>query len=186
MSNSTNAKLLNIRLIGDEVLRQVAKDVTKFDAELHSFLEDLTHTMYITDGVGLAAPQVGVSKRIFVIDYEWSEEDGRKNPQVYINPKITSEEGSDINEEGCLSLPEVYDKIRRPDSITITAQDKTGKSFTKKFEGFPAVVFQHENDHLDGTLFVDHLSKLKLMIHKPKINKIKSTTDEKGQNIQER
>ncbi len=177
-------KLLKIRIIGDQILRQTARNITDFDQELKDFADDLTYTMYETDGVGLAAPQVGVSKRIFVVDFYWAQDGAIKKPRIYVNPEIIFSEGSISHEEGCLSVPDVYEKVKRPSHIKIKAQDLNGNFFEEEFEEFPAVVFQHEFDHLNGVLFVDHLSKLKYLMHKNKIDQYIKRTKENGENIQ--
>ncbi len=183
-AKTSKKKLLKIRIIGDKTLKLTAEAVTNFDQELKDFIEDLTYTMYKTDGVGLAAPQVGVSKRIFVVDFYWAEEGATKKPRVFINPEITFSEGLITHEEGCLSVPDVYEKVKRPNHIKIKAQDVNGDFFEEEFEEFPAVVFQHEFDHLNGILFVDHLSKLKYLIHKAKIDQYIRRTNSNGENIQ--
>lgn len=183
MKNS-KYNLLKIRIIGDKILRLTAEPVTEFNQELKDFIADLTYTMYETDGVGLAAPQVGVSKRIFVVDFYWAEEGANKRPRVFINPEITSSLGNLTHEEGCLSVPDIYDKIKRHYRITIRAQDVDGNFFENEFTDFPAVVFQHEFDHLNGILFVDHLNKLKYLIHKNKIDNFINKTNPNGENIQ--
>ncbi len=177
-------KLLKIRIIGDKTLRLTADPVTEFNQELKDFVDSLTYTMYVTDGVGLAAPQVGVSKRIFVVDFYWAQEGAVKKPRVFINPEITFSEGLITHEEGCLSVPDVFEKVKRPNHIKIKAQDINGNFFEEDFEEFPAVVFQHEFDHLNGILFVDHLSKLKYLMHKNRIDHFIKQTKENGENIQ--
>lgn len=176
--------LLKIRIIGDSTLRLTAQSVTEFDQELKDFVADLTYTMYETDGVGLAAPQVGISKQIFVVDFYWAQDGATKKPLVYINPEITFSEGSITHEEGCLSVPDIFDKVKRPNHIKIKAQDLEGNYFEEELSEFPAVVFQHEFDHLKGILFVDHLSKLKYLMHKNKIDHYISRTKANGENIQ--
>lgn len=177
--------LLKIRVIGDKILRQTAEPVTEFDEELQDFVKDLTYTMYKTDGIGLAAPQVGVSKRIFVVDFDWSDDGAVKKPKVFINAEITHSEGLIIHEEGCLSVPEIFEKVKRPNLIKIRAQNVVGEYFEDEFLDYPAVVFQHEFDHLNGVLFVDHLSKLKYLIHKNKIDELISKTNSNGENVQD-
>lgn len=180
----TNKNLLRIRIIGDKALRLQAEAVTEFDEELQKFADDLIYTMYETDGVGLAAPQVGVSKRIFVVDFYWAQDGATKKPRVFVNPEIVFSEGLITHEEGCLSVPDVFEKVKRPSLIKIKAQNLKGEYFQEEFEGFPAVVFQHENDHLNGVLFIDHLSKLKYLIHKNKIDQYIKRTNSNGENIQ--
>lgn len=177
------AKLLPIRLVGDKILRRVAEPVQEITPALRSFLKDLTHTMYETDGVGLAAPQVGISDRIFVIDTTWSQEDGKKEPIVMINPVIRETSGDIIYEEGCLSVPGIYEKVRRYNNLTVDYTDDKGTKQTIEAEGTRAVVIQHEYDHLDGILFIDRIPKLKLWPLKKKIKQFESTTDQDGNNF---
>lgn len=183
-AKNNKAKLLKIRIVGDKTLRLKAQPVTEFNQELKDFAKDLTYTMYETDGVGLAAPQVGVSKRIFVIDFYWAQEGATKRPQVYVNPEIIFSEGSITHEEGCLSVPDVYEKVKRPNHIKIKAQDLDGNLIEDGFTDFPAVVFQHEFDHLNGILFIDHLSNMKYLLHKYKIDQYIKRTKPNGENIQ--
>lgn len=145
--------MLDISLLGDEVLREPTERVTVFDSALSLLVDAMFDTMDEADGVGLAAPQVGVSKRIFVVDTR--QEGGRI---AFINPEIveTSEERSHY-EEGCLSVPGIYKDVIRPAAVTVQAQDVTGHAFTIKATGLLARVVQHENDHLYGKLFIDRL-----------------------------
>lgn len=177
-------KLLKIRIIGDNILSQTALPVTEFDEDLQDFIKDLTYTMYETDGVGLAAPQVGVSKRIFVADFDWSGESSVKKPKVFINAEITFSDGLINHEEGCLSVPDVYEKVKRPNVVKVKAQNVAGEYFEAEYIDYHAVVFQHEFDHLNGVLFVDHLPMLKYLMHKNKIDILKSRTQPNGENIQ--
>ena len=117
---------MKIRIVGDNTLRLTALPVTEFDQELKDFVADLTYTMYETDGVGLAAPQVGISKRIFVVDFYWAQDGVIKKPKVFINPEIIFSDGSITHDEGCLSVPDVFEKVKRPNNIKIKAQDLDG------------------------------------------------------------
>lgn len=146
--------MLRICKLGEEVLRQVAKPVSEITQEHKKLAEEMFETMIEANGVGLAAPQIGLSIRMFVII---ADDDVRR---VFINPQIisTSEEMVPY-EEGCLSIPEVYESILRPKKITVQAFDENGKPFTLEADGFLARVIQHEYDHLDGKLFIDHLSE---------------------------
>lgn len=175
--------LLPVRIYGDKVLRQIAEPVEKIDDELKQFLKDLVFTMYKRDGVGLAAPQVGVSLRIFVIDPFWSREENKKEPIILINPEIIEKQGEQICEEGCLSVPDIYEKVTRFNKIKVRYQNENGEHFEIDAEEYVADVIQHEYDHLDGVLFVDKLSKIRLIPLKPKLRKLQSTTDENGENI---
>jgi peptide deformylase len=141
----------------DPRLRIRAEPVTKFDSELKTFVADLFETMYSAPGIGLAATQVNVHKRILVCDVGV---DG-KQPYCFINPEIVHVEGKTNAEEGCLSVPEYYDFIDRAASIRVRAFDPDGREFELTAEGMLAVCIQHEMDHLDGKLFVDYLSELK-------------------------
>jgi peptide deformylase len=177
------AKLLRIRLVGDQILKKIAEPVREITPELRTFIKDLTHTMYVTDGVGLAAPQVGVSLRIFVIDTSWTQDDGKKDPLVLINPHILDSQGEILYEEGCLSVPGIYEKVRRYNSITIEYEDVKGDIYQIEAEGTQAVVLQHETDHLEGILFIDRLPKLKLWPLRRKIKQFESMIDTDGNNF---
>ena len=146
--------MLDIMKLGDEVLREKCKPVTDFDDALRILIQAMYETMEEANGIGLAAPQVGVDKRFFVVGLP----DGTK--KEFINPRIT---GTSVEtspyEEGCLSLPEVYHEVIRPSKVIIEAQDMNGNPFTLKASGLMARVIQHEYDHLDGVLFIDHLSE---------------------------
>lgn len=149
--------LLKIRVIPDPVLRVPAVAVENFDSELSTFVENMWETMYISKGIGLAAPQVGVSTRVVVIDLA-EEGEGKL---VLINPKIISYSGKIKSEEGCLSIPEFRESIPRLKQIKVTAQNVAGDTFEVEADGLLSRCIQHEIDHLDGILFVDHLSRLK-------------------------
>lgn len=140
--------LRNIRVDGDPVLRKIAKKVDKFNGRLHGLLDDMADTMYDAPGIGLAAPQVGILKRVVVFDLE---------DQLYemINPEITSTEGEQLEAEGCLSVPGKYGRVKRPAKVTVQYQDRNGKVMSLEAEGLKAVVVSHETDHLDGRLFTD-------------------------------
>jgi len=176
---------LHIRLYGDKVLRAVAKPVTEFTDEVKDFIADLTHTMYEKDGVGLAAPQVGKSLRIFVVDPFWFNEEGKKNPLVLVNPEFKEFEGEVESDEGCLSLPNIFEPVHRAKSVIIEGLNEKGEKVQYEADGLFARALQHENDHLDGILFVDKIPKLKRIFIKKKLHDIQSTTDENGRNIGE-
>ena len=144
------------------ILRAVAQPVTTFDAELRRLIRDMFETMYDSLGIGLAANQVGVLKRVLVMDLKHGEEDQKASPRVYINPEITwrSEETASYD-EGCLSIPGVYEDVVRPASVRFTYLDETGKPHEEEAKGLYAVCVQHEIDHLNGVLFIDHISRLK-------------------------
>lgn len=153
-------KLLDIRIYGDQILRQKAVEITEIDDELKEFAADLVHTMYLRDGVGLAAPQVGVSKRIIAIDPFWSRNDAERDPLVMINPAVESYSGETETEEGCISVPDIYAKVTRPSEVRVSYTDLNGETQMLQYAGFPAVVVQHEIDHLNGVLFTDYLGTL--------------------------
>ena len=177
-------EVLPIRIYGDVMLRVKALPVKHFDDKLHKFVRDLTHTMYKRDGLGLAANQVGSNHRIFVIDTEWSKEDNEPNPVVMINPVILTSIGEYEMEEGCISVPDIFAKVKRFNKIKYIYTDIAGIEHEEEAEGFKAVVIQHEYDHLNGVLFIDKLGKLSLLKIKRKLNAIMSTAVN-GKNIRE-
>jgi peptide deformylase len=152
--------LLEIRLFGDPVLRERAAEVTEFDGGLARFGDDLLATMREAHGVGLAAPQVGVLKRVFAYDVPADEEEETQRAYgVLVNPEIIQREGEQTGLEGCLSFPGLYYDCIRALSVVVAAQDVTGARLQVEGEGTLARVFQHEIDHLDGVLFIDKLSR---------------------------
>jgi peptide deformylase len=172
---NTQLSLLQIRIYGDDKLKAVSQPVTEFDDKLHKLVADMTHTMYLRDGVGLAANQVGHAIRLIVIDSDWSRDGEDKNPVVMLNPVLLTSEGEYESEEGCLSLPDVYAKVKRFNKITYKYTDLQGKEHLEAAEGFKAVIIQHEYDHLNGMLFVDRISKLSLIKVKRKLGAILKT-----------
>lgn len=142
----------NIVKLGDPVLRKTARSVLEFNSRIATLVEDMLETMYAAEGVGLAGPQVGVLKRVCVVDIG----DG---PIELINPVILEKKGEQQESEGCLSLPGQYDVTSRPMWVKVRAQDRFGKTFTVTGEGLLARAFCHEIDHLDGILFIDRLEK---------------------------
>lgn len=147
--------ILPIHVLGSSVLRQEAEPITEFDDELRTFVADMFETMDTALGVGLAANQVGVARRVAVIDAE-------DNRFVMINPRIVERSNATAGaEEGCLSIPDAYGEVKRAVSIVLEAQDEHGAEFRLELEGLPARAVQHEIDHLDGIMFTDHLSPLK-------------------------
>ena len=141
----------------DPRLRTQAESVTRVDAEVRTLVADMFETMYAAPGIGLAATQVNVHRRILVADV--SEE--RDQPVCLINPEILERDGVEVREEGCLSVPGVYEEVERADHIRLTALDLDGESFEMEADGLLSVCIQHEMDHLEGKLFVDYLSSLK-------------------------
>ena len=161
---------------GNPVLEQEAADVAEFDTpELHKFLEDMFESMYAAKGVGLAAPQIGVGKKIAVIDVSNGEKPEEK--LVLINPKIVKTEGKQQGEEGCLSIPGFREQVRRPKRVTVRAQDAKGQEFEMTGEDLLARAFVHETDHLHGRLYITHISTLKRDLMKRKIKKLQRAGD---------
>ena len=151
--------VLPIRLYPDQVLRVRCPEVGVFDGELAELARDMVETMYNAPGVGLAAPQVGVEKRLAVVDVSVGEEESGLH--VFVNPRVVERSGSEADYEGCLSIPEFSEKVVRPTRITVEAVDVTGAPFSFEAEEFLARAICHEVDHLNGVLFVDHLRGLK-------------------------
>ncbi len=149
--------LLNILHFPDPRLRTRAAEVTSFDEELKILISDMLETMYEAPGIGLAATQVNVHKRLLVIDI--SEE--KNAPRVLINPRILSAQGEEEMDEGCLSVPGYYEPVRRAQKVRVRAQDENGNFFEIRADELEAVCIQHEMDHLEGKLFVDYISSLK-------------------------
>ncbi len=158
---------LEILEFPDPRLRTRAAPVESFDQELGELVDDMLETMHAANGIGLAATQINRHVRLLVLDV--SEE--RNDPRVYVNPEIVSEEGSQVCEEGCLSVPGIYASVKRAENIRVRAQDRHGIVFEEEAEGIHAVCLQHEMDHLQGKLFVDYLSPLKRQMVKKKLDK---------------
>jgi peptide deformylase len=160
----------------DPRLKAVSTDVELVDSAIRTLIEDMTDSMYAADGIGLAAVQIGVAKRVLVIDLD--QKDGKKNPVAYINPKIVwaSDEMATF-EEGCLSVPEIWDDVERPARIKCEYLDIDGKSHVLEADGMLATCLQHEMDHLNGVLFIDHLSRLKRSMVVKKLTKLKKLSE---------
>jgi len=159
--------ILNILNYPDERLRIQAKPVEQFDARLHQQIDDMFETMYTAPGIGLAATQVDYHQRLIVIDVS----EDKSQPLVLINPEITEKDGIQQIDEGCLSVPGIYEPVERAEHIRLKAQDKHGQPFEMEAEGLLAVCIQHEMDHLQGKLFVDYLSQLKRQRIRKKLQK---------------
>lgn len=177
--------------VPDPVLKQVSAPVTAFDAELRALVEDMFETMYEAPGIGLAAIQVGVPLRVLVIDLQPEDEDAepvpcnhdghhhhhqptKREPRVFINPEILDpSEDHSVYSEGCLSVPEIYAEVERPARIRARWQDLDGKVHEEAMEGLMATCLQHEMDHLEGILFIDHLSRLKRQMALKKLDKLR-------------
>ena len=154
----------NVCKYPDPVLREPTVEVADFDSDLCSLVKDMWDTMYAADGIGLAAPQVGVSKKVIVIDYH-------DDKYVLVNPEILEKEGSQNVEEGCLSFPGIYEHVDAPEKIRVAYSDEKGQKHEKTADGFLACVFSHEIDHLYGRLLIDRVSPLKRQFLKKKIAK---------------
>ncbi len=155
---------------GDPVLEKPAATITDFDDELKKLAEDMFESMYAAHGVGLAAPQIGISKRIAVIDISFKEKPEEKF--VLVNPEIIKKHGKQSGSEGCLSLPEFRENVNRANEVTVRAQDLEGNWFEKTGEGLLARALLHETEHLMGKLYISHISALKRDIIKRKIKKL--------------
>lgn len=162
--------LLKIHHYPAPVLKQRAERVDLFDEELRRLASDMVETMYAAPGVGLAAPQVGVSRRLIVLDC--SSKDAPQQPLVAVNPEIIAREGECCEEEGCLSVPEYYANVVRSEKVQVRFQELDGTVRQLEADGLWAICFQHEIDHLDGILFVDRLSPLKRSLFRKKYQKI--------------
>src|SRR6201990_1155512 len=156
----------------DPRLKAVSTPVAKVDSAIRKLVDDMAESMYAADGIGLAAVQIGVPKRVIVIDLDQKE--GKKNPRAFLNPKIlwASEEMA-VFEEGCLSVPEIWDDVERPARIKAEYLDLDGKRAELDADGMLATCLQHEMDHLNGVLFIDHLSRLKRSMVIKKLTKAK-------------
>jgi len=155
---------------GNPVLEKPAEPVTVFDGELKQLIEDMFESMYAAHGVGLAAPQIGIGKRLAVVDVTFKEDPDAK--LVLVNPEIIQTEGRQTQNEGCLSIPEFREPVTRARRVTVRAQDETGRVFEKTGEELLARAFLHETDHLNGKLYIHHLSALKRDLMKRKIRKL--------------
>lgn len=183
--------LLHISTVGDKILREKAKPVTEFNEELKELANNMAETMRAADGLGIAGPQVGVSLRIFVIDFGYldfvkAEENGEKpksaefRPVAFINPEITEKEGNITYGEGCLSVPRYNADVERAETIVCKYFDVEGNPQEIRVSGLAAVAIQHENDHLDGVLFIDKISSLKRGIALKKVKKFLGAVRENG------
>lgn len=169
---SLKMKKLVLRIMGDEALREMAAPVTSFDADLANLAENMAELMYKANGVGLAAPQVGVLKRLIAVDINYKDEG--KNPIFLVNPKIIHHSKElCTREEGCLSIPEYYAEVVRPEKVKFSYFDVKGKPHEIECDGTLARCVQHEIDHLNGVLFTDYLSKLKRDVAIKKMQKLR-------------
>ena len=162
--------ILTILKYPHPVLRQKAESITEFNQELAELAGDMADTMYDAPGVGLAANQVGVARRLIV--YDPAPDPAQRNYQVLVNPEIVAAEGEDYGDEGCLSVREYCSEVKRAWKVVVKAQDLAGEPVTITVEDFPARVLQHEIDHLNGVLFIDRISALKRTLYKKKLKKL--------------
>jgi peptide deformylase len=173
---------LDILFFPDPRLRNIAQPVEQVDDEIRQLVDDMLETMYVAPGIGLAATQVNIDKRVVVIDV--SEE--KDQPLCLINPEIIQLEGIEEMEEGCLSVPGIYETVQRADKIRFRALDRDGNAYESEVDGLLAVCVQHEIDHLDGKLFVDYLSQLKRTRIRKKLEKeqrqMSTETDRRASN----
>ena len=152
--------LRDIVTVPDPILKQVSTPVEAVDDELRALMDDMLETMYAAPGIGLAAVQIGVPKRVIVMDLTREEE--QRGPRYFVNPEITWRSDETVPyEEGCLSVPEIYDEVERPARVKLKYLNYQGEAVEEEAEGLFAVCIQHEMDHLEGVLFIDHLSRLK-------------------------
>lgn len=182
-SYNLEGEFLEIKTYPAPVLLKKAVPVTEFNEELELLCKNMLYTMYKSPGIGLAAPQIGEGIRLFVMDVDYKREEitnaegdedyklSEFNPYVFINPEIINGDGEILYEEGCLSVPGVYEEVKRKSNITLKYQDLTGAEHTIEAEELFAVCVQHEFDHLEGIVFLDHLSLLKKNLYKKKFIK---------------
>jgi peptide deformylase len=166
--------LLTILEYPDKRLRTVATPVESVDDALRALIDDMFETMYDAPGIGLAATQVNVHKQLIVMDIS----EDKSDPRVFINPRIVAKDGSQVYQEGCLSLPNVFADVKRWNTITVKALDRDGREFSLEADGLLAVCIQHEMDHLAGKVFVDHLSPLKRALAEKKLAKQRKLAEE--------
>jgi peptide deformylase len=154
----------------DKRLREVSTPIDEITDEIRQLALDMCDVMYDEPGIGLAAPQLGEGVRLIVVDTDWNSEGGERNPLILINPELSEPEGQILWTEGCLSVPELESEVKRAERIRLRALDLDGKELDIQAESLQAVCFQHEVDHLDGVLFIDHISRLKRTryVHKRK------------------
>lgn len=164
--------LLTVYTFPDSILKQIAKPIEVFDRDLENLADNMLNTMYACNGIGLAANQVGILKRIVVVDvFSGNEDQSTLEPQVFVNPEIIEESGEVVTEEGCLSVTDFRAEIKRAEQINLKYQDVHGNLHQVATEGIKAICIQHELDHLNGILFIDHLPMLKQNMVKKKLIK---------------
>lgn len=178
------AEKLKILTVPSTILKSKAEEITVFDEELETLARNMLYTMYLSPGIGLAGNQVGALKRIFVIDVDYERQESLTiedeyeysafNPKVFINPKITFVDDAKVStQEGCLSVPEIFENVERHEKILVEYQNLKGETETLDADDLLSVCIQHENDHLNGIVFLDHLSQLKKQFYLKKMKKRK-------------
>ena len=172
------AKTLDLAYLGDPILRKKAEEISEVTDEIRELIDDMITTMDVSDGIGLAAPQIKRSIRLFVICPYYKTEDGeweKGEVTVFINPKLTEPDLDDLvnMEEGCLSIPGIHGIVTRPDAVTVEALDRDGNPFKKRYQGMEARIIMHENDHLNGVLFPDRMDKRDRKEIEPKLALLK-------------
>ncbi len=182
---SGEGQRLKIHKYPDSILKKKSVAVEVFDEGLETLCQNMLHTMYKAPGIGLAAPQIGKSIRLIVLDVDYDRENIKEedeepeyqisnlNPYIFINPVITSREGKMMHQEGCLSLPEVFEDVERDEKIVVEYQDLKGEKHTLEADELLSICIQHEIDHLVGILFIDHISQLKRSLYQKKLIKEK-------------
>jgi peptide deformylase len=170
---------LSLRYYGDPVLRRKAAPVREVTPEIRARIEGMFTVMYEARGIGLAAPQVGVSERVFILDVE--DENGGRVRRAFINPVLKEKSGSVVGEEGCLSIPGVYADVKRHGRVVFEAQDETGATFRIEGTGLLSRALQHELDHLDGVLFIDRLSLIRRRLLDSKLERIRDDAPGPGE-----
>jgi len=156
--------MLKLRYIGDQILRRETKQIEEFDDTLKNLVESMIDAMKREEGIGLAAPQIGHSKKVLVVDVSGIEDEESEGPLVFINPEIIARGGEATVEEGCLSIPDIREDVSRPEIIGVKYQNEKGDNFQKQFSGWMARVLQHEIDHINGILFIDLISPIKRQV----------------------
>lgn len=169
----------------DPRLREKAKEVKKFDAALLSLVDDLFETLHSAKGIGLAATQIGVNKRVFVIDASSKQDSDGTGPRVFVNPVFLLKEGNVLFDEACLSVPGESGEVQRFEKVIVQAFDQHGEQFQMEAQDLLAIALQHETDHLDGVLYVDHLSPLKREMIKKRMKRLKASREEEAEKEKE-
>jgi peptide deformylase len=175
--------LLQVLHFPDPRLKIVSDPIKEISDEIRDLARNMCDVMYDEPGIGLAAPQVGHAIRLIVVDTEWTDEDADRNPIVVVNPEIVEKEGKVVWEEGCLSVPDFTADVNRAARVHLKGMDLDGGEISIRAEGLQAVCFQHELDHLDGILFIDHLSRLKRNLYVKRLKKQLAAQEEEVEDV---